>query len=45
MFATNLGAMGVYISTHNPNVGLACLGVNTVLSFVQGWSLTAAIGG
>ncbi|KAF2078648.1 hypothetical protein CYY_000019 [Polysphondylium violaceum] len=41
----NVGAFAVFLTTSNPALGLACLGATTVLSFVQGHLLTAAIGG
>jgi len=45
MFGANVAAMALYMGTSSPSVGLACLGVNSVLSFIQGYFLTAAIGG
>ena len=45
MMATNDGAMGYYMYSDNPSVGLACLGTTTALSSIMGVTLTAAIGG
>lgn len=45
LIASNLATMGLFLGTSNPSTGVACLGVSAALSFIQGWLLTAAIGG
>ncbi len=35
MALANLGTFGMFMSTSNPNVGLGCLGISALLSFVQ----------
>lgn len=45
MMAANVGAMGYYMYSDSPTVGLACLGTTTALSSIMGITLTAAIGG
>eukprot|EP01114_Cavostelium_apophysatum_P018323 TRINITY_DN564_c0_g1_i1.p1 TRINITY_DN564_c0_g1~~TRINITY_DN564_c0_g1_i1.p1 ORF type:complete len:1114 (-),score=361.87 TRINITY_DN564_c0_g1_i1:76-3417(-) len=45
MAAANVGGLGLYMAAPSPTVGLGILGANTALSFVQGFTLTAAIGG
>ncbi|KAI9030307.1 NAD(P) transhydrogenase [Hyaloraphidium curvatum] len=45
MIGTNLAAGALFMTTSSPSVGLACLCLNVVLSFVQGWHLTASVGG
>jgi len=37
--------MVTYMSTSGYTTGMACLAATTILSFVQGWHLTASIGG
>ena len=43
--ATNVGAMGYFMYSNDPTIGLACLGTTTALSSIMGVTLTAAIGG
>ena len=45
LFASNVGALGWYLSTNDTNIGLALLGATTALSSIMGVTLTAAIGG
>lgn len=45
MMATNIGAMGYFMYSNDPTIGLACLGTTTALSSIMGVTLTAAIGG
>jgi len=45
LLAGNVGAMGWYMMTNNPTIGLGCLGATTTLSSVMGVTLTMAIGG
>lgn len=45
MLGANLAAASVFMTTTSPSVGLACLVANVVLSFAQGWHLTASVGG
>jgi NAD(P) transhydrogenase len=45
MMATNVGAMGYFMYSNDPTIGLACLGTTTALSSIMGVTLTAAIGG
>ena len=45
MAAANVAAMVVYMSSTSYATGMACLGATTILSFLQGWHLTASIGG
>ncbi|KAM9972066.1 hypothetical protein ACTFIW_003415 [Dictyostelium discoideum] len=41
----NVATFATFLSTTNPTLGLACLGATTILSFIQGHLLTAAING
>ena len=43
--AANIGLMGLFLSTGDPTIGMACLAATTLSSFFLGWHLTAAIGG
>jgi NAD(P) transhydrogenase len=45
LLAANIGTFGVFMATQNPQVGLSCLGLSALLSFIKGYHLTAAIGG
>jgi NAD(P) transhydrogenase len=45
LLAGNVGAMGWYMMTNNPTIGLSMLGTTTALSSVMGVTLTMAIGG
>jgi H+-translocating NAD(P) transhydrogenase len=47
MMATNMATMGAFITMApgSPMIAAAALGANTVLSFVQGFTTTSAIGG
>jgi len=45
MLAANVGAMGYYMASDSPSVGLSMLVATTALSSLMGVSLTAAIGG
>ena len=45
LLAGNVGAMGTYMMTNNPTIGLSMLGTTTALSSVMGVTLTMAIGG
>jgi NAD(P) transhydrogenase len=45
MLGANVAAASVFMTTTSPSVGLACLSANVVLSFLQGWHLTASVGG
>ena len=42
---TNVGAMGVFLTTPSPSVGLGCLTTSAVTSFILGAHMTASIGG
>jgi hypothetical protein len=44
MAAANVAAFAAYMASGNPLFGLAMLGLNTLLSFLKGWHLTASIG-
>ena len=41
----NVGAMGYFLMSQDPTLGLSMLGVTTALSSVMGVTLTMAIGG
>jgi len=45
MALANLGGGALFLTTHDPKIGLACLAGSTALSFAQGLTLTTAIGG
>jgi NAD(P) transhydrogenase len=45
MAAANVGALVLFMGTNSFTIGVGCLAATTVLSFVQGWHLTASIGG
>ncbi|KAK0066389.1 NAD(P) transhydrogenase mitochondrial [Biomphalaria pfeifferi] len=45
MLLGNVGAMGYYMTSNSPSVGLSMLGTTTALSSIMGITLTAAIGG
>eukprot|EP00026_Physarum_polycephalum_P007398 Phypoly_transcript_07458.p1 GENE.Phypoly_transcript_07458~~Phypoly_transcript_07458.p1 ORF type:complete len:269 (+),score=57.25 Phypoly_transcript_07458:1-807(+) len=45
MAGANVGALLLFMSTNSFTLGVGCLAATTVLSFVQGWHLTASIGG
>lgn len=45
MVTANAGAMGLFLSTPSFTIGLSCIALNTLLSFVLGWHTTASIGG
>ncbi len=47
MLATNAATMGVFVTMApgSPMIAAAALSVNTVLSFLKGYTTTAAIGG
>lgn len=45
MAAANGLALVTYMATNSYGVGMTCLAATTVLSFAQGWHLTASIGG
>jgi NAD(P) transhydrogenase len=47
LLGTNVATMGAFVSMApaNPLIAVTCLGANTVLSFIKGYTTTAAIGG
>ncbi|KAI9367186.1 NAD(P) transhydrogenase beta subunit-domain-containing protein [Aspergillus egyptiacus] len=47
LLGTNVATMGAFLSMApaNPGIAAACLGANTLLSFLKGYTATAAIGG
>ncbi|XP_069105795.1 NAD(P) transhydrogenase, mitochondrial-like [Argopecten irradians] len=45
MMASNVGAMGLFMTSDNPATTMGMLGVTTALSSIMGVTLTAAIGG
>ncbi|KAL2863278.1 putative nicotinamide nucleotide transhydrogenase [Aspergillus lucknowensis] len=47
LLGTNVATMGAFVTMApaNPVIAATCLGANTVLSFVKGYTTTAAIGG
>jgi H+-translocating NAD(P) transhydrogenase len=47
LLAANIGTMGAFITMAPgaPMIAAACLGANTILSFLKGFTTTAAIGG
>lgn len=45
MLGANVAAAGVFMTTTSPTVGVMCLMANVALSFLQGWHLTASVGG
>jgi len=45
MAAANVGALVLFMGTNSFTIGVGCLAATTILSFVQGWHLTASIGG
>ncbi len=47
LLATNLASMGAFVAMapHAPLVAAGFLGANTILSFIKGFTTTAAIGG
>ncbi|ELU08990.1 hypothetical protein CAPTEDRAFT_163980 [Capitella teleta] len=45
LMAGNVGAMGYYMMSNDPTVGMSMLGTTTALSSVMGITLTMAIGG
>jgi H+-translocating NAD(P) transhydrogenase len=47
LLAANVGTMGAFVAMAPgaPMIAAACLGANTVLSFLKGYTTTAAIGG
>lgn len=45
MLLGNVGAMGYFMMTNTPTIGMAMLGTTTALSSIMGVTLTAAIGG
>ncbi|KKK12225.1 NAD(P) transhydrogenase, mitochondrial precursor [Aspergillus rambellii] len=47
LLGTNVATMGVFVTMApaNPAIAATCLGANTVLSFLKGYTTTAAIGG
>lgn len=45
MLLGNVGAMGYYMMSDSPTVGMSMLGITTALSSIMGVTLTAAIGG
>lgn len=45
LMAANVGALGWYLSSNDPAIGLGLLGATTGLSGLMGVTLTAAIGG
>ena len=47
LLGSNIATMGAFITMApaNPGIAAACLGANTVLSFLKGYTTTAAIGG
>ncbi|KAF3396458.1 hypothetical protein F1880_006652 [Penicillium rolfsii] len=47
LLGSNIATMGAFVTMApaNPGIAAACLGANTVLSFLKGYTTTAAIGG
>ncbi|KAJ5113964.1 hypothetical protein N7456_002498 [Penicillium angulare] len=47
LLGSNIATMGTFITMApaNPGIAAACLGANTALSFLKGYTTTAAIGG
>jgi NAD(P) transhydrogenase len=45
MMLGNIGAMGWYLASNDPTVGMAMLGTTAGLSAIMGVTLTSAIGG
>lgn len=47
LLGSNIATMGAFITMApaNPVIAATCLGANTVLSFLKGYTTTAAIGG
>ncbi|KAL4819709.1 NAD(P) transhydrogenase beta subunit-domain-containing protein [Aspergillus spinulosporus] len=47
LLGTNVATMGAFVSMApaNPMIAATCLGANTALSFIKGYTTTAAIGG
>ncbi|KAL3495105.1 nicotinamide nucleotide transhydrogenase [Aspergillus germanicus] len=47
LLGTNVATMGAFVTLApaNPGIAAACLGANTLLSFLKGYTTTAAIGG
>ncbi|KAL4804958.1 NAD(P) transhydrogenase beta subunit-domain-containing protein [Aspergillus unguis] len=47
LLGTNVATMGAFVTLApaNPAIAATCLGANTVLSFLKGYTTTAAIGG
>jgi len=45
MFTANMATFGYFLQNTDPHVGLICLAINTILSFLSGWHMTASIGG
>ncbi len=41
----NVGALGLFLTSPSPTVGVACLGTSALTSFVLGAHMTASIGG
>lgn len=47
LLGTNAATMGAFVTMApaNPAIAATCLGANTILSFLKGYTTTAAIGG
>ncbi|KAJ5908605.1 hypothetical protein N7495_001287 [Penicillium taxi] len=47
LLGSNIATMGVFVTMApaNPGIAAACLGTSTILSFLKGYTTTAAIGG
>ncbi|KAJ5381914.1 uncharacterized protein N7496_004342 [Penicillium cataractarum] len=47
LLGSNIATMGAFVTMApgNPGIAAACLGANTVLSFLKGYTTTSAIGG
>lgn len=47
LLGTNLATMGAFVTMGpaSPLIAATCLGANTILSFLKGYTTTAAIGG
>ncbi len=45
LLMANIGAMGLFMASGDPTMGLGMLGTTTALSSVMGVTLTMAIGG
>ncbi|KAJ5688877.1 hypothetical protein N7462_003269 [Penicillium macrosclerotiorum] len=47
LLGSNIATMGAFVTMApaNPGIAAACLGANTLLSFLKGYTTTAAIGG